>query len=328
MSDPSKPVQSSRSTTAIAQPSPPDLKSTSPANAPHVLGVEPQEQTGNGCGTTSLAMALSKVTSRPFTQAMVSAEINLTDIYTSASNMRSFANKQGIAGRLVNNLSDKEVIEAIDKGRPIVFLTDLTPDDPHDVATMHWRVIDGYQWVGQSLQLHIADPWGTTYWRSWDELGKEWNDIKAIGLDTGYNRFGLILGANANDRALGADRKDGIFATEGVVDASSDVVNDGAQVAHGRVWDLFHAVWDGLRTIGSALLYPFQLLSGGVDHSAGKTAVPPPVAQNKGLRRPRVSHKAQRVVWWDGGEKRLDRGRVLVQAPVPNGAAGLKPPTV
>jgi hypothetical protein len=306
--------------------------------APGVLGVQPQTQEGNGCGTTSLAMAMTYSTGRPFTQDMVDVEIRLTDIYTSASNMRSFARDNGVEGRLVNNLTDQEVIDNLDKKRPILFLTDLTPQDSGDIAAMHWRVIDGYKWESGKLLLHIADPWGTTYWRSWGELRVEWDDIKAVGLESGYNRFGVVLGANPSDRALGADRLTGVFATEGVIDGSSDVVNDGAQIAHGKIWYFFAALWDGIRTFFSFLLYPFQLLFGGVDHSDGKTATPPqppppqPIAHRttpKVVRElPEGRRKAKGVAWWDGGRALIDNGQRIVDVPKVKPATldGLQPP--
>ncbi len=233
-------------------------KATSPFGL--TLGVLPQTQSGNGCGTTSLAMALSYSTGAPINQTQVDAEIRLSDIYTSASNMRAYARTQGIEGQLVNNLTDKEVLGHLDKKRPIIFLSDLTPGDKSDVASMHYRVIDGYRWSGNELQLHIVDPWGKSYWRSWDSLLPEWQNIRAVGAESGYNRFGLVLGANPADQAFGSDRLHGVYATESLVDATADIINNATAVSHGKVWEFFAAIFNGLRAFFSALLLPFQAL--------------------------------------------------------------------
>lgn len=315
---------------------------------PTVLGVQPQYQSGNGCGTTSLAMALSHVLGRHVSQAEVDADIRLADIYTSASNIRSSARRHGIEGQLVNNLTDAEVIAAVDQGRPILFLTDLTPRDSGDVAAMHWRVIDGYQWRDGKLQLHIADPWGSTYWRSWDSLQAEWADMKAVGLDAGYNRFGVILGASASDRALGPDRMAGVWATEPLIDATSDVVNDAMQIGRGKIWHVFSLIWNAVRSLFSFLLLPFQLLFGNDDKSDGKTATPPPTSapapeparterheplairatgEDDSLPRvvralPREIRRARDVRWAEPDPTTRANALAMVQGPVNTGASG------
>lgn len=299
-----------------------------PSDGPRVLGVKPQEQVGNGCGTTSLAMALTYATGAPVTERQVDAEIRLTDIYTSASNMRDSAGRRGIDGRLLNNLTDAEVVDALDRGRPVLFLTDMTPEDPADVARMHWRVIDGYEWKGAALQLHVVDPWGVAYWRSWSELQPYWANIKAIGRESGYNRFGIVLGANPADKLGELDRLAGVFAVEGLVDASSDVVNDVMHVLKGKFWRVVTLVVDGLRTVISLILYPLQRLFGGVDRSAGTVAKPPAAPsppRHEGLppppstkpiivdAPPADAHVASRVRWWDGGKDSVEDASVRVR---------------
>lgn len=303
------------------------------STSPRVLGVKPILQQGNGCGTAALAMALSYLLGRPVTQKEVDAQIRLSDVFTSPSNMRDFAKKNGISARLVNNLTDAEVIQDLNQNRPIVFLTDLTPNNKTDVAMMHWRVIDGYQWSNGQLMLHIADPWDSTYWKSWNELQPEWGHIHAIGLQTGYNRFGIEL---ANQGVLGPDRLKGVFAVETGVDGTSDLINDSNRVGQGKIGNIFNIVIDILRMILSILLYPFQLL-GGSDHTSGKTAQPPAqTSANVAQVRPKVAtqplasaQSSKKAAAWDGGANRLAAGAAVTR-PVSNKTLGqgLRAPVV
>ena len=225
------------------------------------VGVVPQRQTGNSCGTTSLAMCLSKILGRPVGQHDIDAEIRLLDTFTSAENIVSSARSHGVEASMVNNLTQKEVIDAIQRGRPVVFLSDITPS-AMDLA-LHWRVIDGVSWNAEGeLVLDIQDPWGHSYTQTWTELGSEWNDIRACGLNSGYNRFGIVLGRSPNDKSLPPGRTAGISATNAATDAVQDLANRAAEIGDGD----FTAVFKGTASLfklffSMIFMWPIQFVT-------------------------------------------------------------------
>ncbi|MEK7703821.1 MAG: C39 family peptidase [Myxococcota bacterium] len=285
------------------------------------LDVEPQRQVGNGCGTTALAMALTYVLGRRVTQADIDADVRLLDVFSSASNLRDAARRHGVQARLQNNLSAREVVEYIDHGRPIVFLADLTPEDSADVATMHYRVIDGYRWHAGQLELRIADPWDVPrYWRSWDTLQPQWANIKGLGTELGYNRFGIVLGASAGDTDLPVQRLSGVHVTEAAADSVLDVLNDGARIGQGRWLSALAIVADVFRAVLALIAFPFRkLFDRGIDRSDGKNVASPTAA-------PPTPAVARQARWAQPTDRELV-ARTSIQAvePAPH-HGGLPPP--
>lgn len=262
-----------------------------PADRTRTLGVIAQRQVGNGCGTTALAMALTYSLGRRVTQGELDAEVRLLDVFSSAMNLRDAARKSGVDARLVNNLSAREVMAQIDRGRPIVFLTDLTPNDPRDLASMHYRVIDGYRWNDDRLELRIVDPWDIPRaWISWQSLQPQWANVKGLGAQLGYNRFGIVIGANTADKALPAERLSGIRVTETAADGIADVTNDAARIRRGRLASFFTGAVSLLRALVALVAFPFRKLFGWhVDGSDGNNAEPPSSVQTP----PRLARSAR-----------------------------------
>lgn len=187
------------------------------------LGTVPQRQSGNGCGTCSTAMALTTVLGRQVNQSQVDQHVRRMDIFTSPDNIGRAAEEFGIDSRMVNNLTPDEIMSNIDAGRPICFLSDMTPENTGDVATLHWRVIDGYRQEGDDMQYRVVDPHGMANWISASDLEAQWGNIEAGHMGTGFNHFGVIMGSGPDDK-LGPNRMGGARVTAFL----ADVVADGA----------------------------------------------------------------------------------------------------
>jgi hypothetical protein len=277
------------------------------------LNVVPQTQRGNSCGTTCLAMSLSKILGTRVTQNDIDAEVRLLDTFTSAQNIVSSARSHGVSASMLNHLTQKEVINAIEHGRPIIFLSDLTSSGT-DIA-LHWRVIDGFSWNEEGeLLLNIKDPWGTSYPQTWSHLSTQWSNIRAAGLNSGYNRFGIVLGKDTTDRHLPVDRTQDIAATNAMSDAAQDLANVTAQISQGRLDYVIAGIVSIFKFLFAlSVMWPIQFISSLVSStpSEGMDAVAPTKEPENML----ASAPTPKVHWFNPASKK-DLAKRSLRAPI------------
>jgi hypothetical protein len=196
-----------------------------------LLGLPQQTYTGNGCGTCTVAMALSYILGRSVTQAQIDALVRHADIFASPHNMCSAARQFDVSSRMVNRLTRAEVISNLEAHRPICIFSNMAPEDPKNSGQLHWRALDGYRYVGKALQLHVVDPEGVSSWQTWEDLQPTWAKIHSLGIDIGFDRFGIILGATTEDTKLGPDRLSGCRTLTVASDIVADAINGATDIA-------------------------------------------------------------------------------------------------
>src|SRR5207302_11412728 len=100
------------------------------------------KQTGNSCGTTSLAMVLSYMTGKPYTQAQIDKAIRRMDVFTAPKQLLEYARSQGAEAEGYNKGSWDEMMGYVDKGLPAQALIDVSADG--SVTNMHYVDIVGH----------------------------------------------------------------------------------------------------------------------------------------------------------------------------------------
>ncbi len=189
-----------------------------------------QEQVGNSCGTTSLSMLLkyhqghtlenTVTTIDKYIRAKGKLEIALPtglksfdiDGYTAPRDIVDYANSHGMRAGLKNNASTSELKAYLDKGVPIMCLTDWnfeagSYDKPAqakpDGKSAHWINVIGYDYQNnpqthkQELYFTIANPHGVIQQVSESDFKQIWSKLGlSVGgkqIDTGMNRLFVAM---------------------------------------------------------------------------------------------------------------------------------------
>lgn len=211
-----------------------------------------QEQEGNSCGTTSLSMLLkywqghnlenNVTTIDQYIRAQGQLEVALPggikkfeiDGYTAGRDIVEYAQQHGMRAGLKNNASISDIKAYIDKGVPVMCLTDWnfeggTREMPAkanpDAKSVHWVNIIGYEYQQNpeskqtELYLKIANPHGIVQRVSESDFKKIWEDIKLKAgnklINTGMDRL-LVAMVPRDDQAS-------IVAPNGTVYQAGDI---------------------------------------------------------------------------------------------------------
>jgi hypothetical protein len=164
----------------------------------------------NGCGTTSLAMALNYLSNeksqspdqQPYTQAALDVGNRELDSFSAPGMLATLAQKKGFYAGQYNEADYEEVRSHLEKKHPILALTKPFWED----NALHYVVIHGYEEGDRSEEskLVITDPADSIHpeqkrLESFQEFcTKQWNNLKLKGLPTQLNRFMLVL-SHQND---------------------------------------------------------------------------------------------------------------------------------
>jgi hypothetical protein len=100
-------------------------------------------QTGNGCGTTSLAMIASYLKGEPITQAHVDKDVRRNDIFSAPGDLVEFARDEGLAAEMYNHGTWDEMKGLLDRGIPCQAL--ISHDGSDDLGKLHLVAVVGYQ---------------------------------------------------------------------------------------------------------------------------------------------------------------------------------------
>ncbi|MCI0628317.1 MAG: C39 family peptidase [Acidobacteria bacterium] len=184
-------------------------------------------QSGNSCGTTTLAEIMSYL-GVPMTQADVDAAIRRTNIFTSPNDMIEFARDNGLEAEGYNNGTWEEVKSMIDAGYPVQAM--LTGDDSvpvnggsesFSVDGLHYIAITGYGTDPATGEEYVVyhDPNRATEQRiSVADFEKMWGDVPG-----GFDNYFLAYGRKG--AALPPGRDDGIEGTLGALDGVTNITN-------------------------------------------------------------------------------------------------------
>lgn len=220
----------------------------------------------NGCGTTSLAVALSFLSGKPgaFKQAQIDRAIRRGDMYTSPHNLVDFAKGQGFRSTVINNGSLAQIKDYVAKGVPVQVLYE--PGEKDDLL-LHYVNVVGYD--EKTDEFLIADPNDGPNDQcrleglrriSADEFADRWADLKAKNLSTGMNNVMLVHLPGENTPIKGADGQvrmsntialpegDGLGWRARAADVVSDVVNVGAK-GWEKAQDLGSKAWKAISSL-------------------------------------------------------------------------------
>lgn len=232
-------------------------ESVLPSREPDRLtGIRPglfriQEQEGNSCGTTSLSMLMkyfqghtleNTVTTidkyiranGTFSFALPTGKINdvAIDGYTAPRDIVNYARERGLRAGMENNSSISQLKAYLDKGVPVMVLTDWNFDGSNgkyptkarpDGESLHYVNVVGYEYLkaegSNKAELHlvIANPHGKLQYVPEKEFDKLWSNLELkVGdktVQTGFNQLMIAMLPRDEDAVIvapdGSSRKAG-----------------------------------------------------------------------------------------------------------------------
>lgn len=224
-----------------------------------------QEQVGNSCGTTSLSMVMKYFQGHNLENSVpnidqyirangklelmlpvVGQEDVKIDGFTAPRDVVSYARARGFRAGLQNDASVSQIKGYLDKGVPVMCLTDWNfdggswthPKDANpDAASLHWVTVLGYTYQPddkgeQEMQLVIGNPNGVVQHVSQADFEKVWTNLQlGVGnkqIETGMNRLMVAMVPKDEDYK--------IVAPDGNVYPAGDIgVPDGSDGIRGWV---------------------------------------------------------------------------------------------
>jgi hypothetical protein len=99
----------------------------------------PGQGRANACGTTTLAYVLRYlIGDEAPTRAEIDARLRRGNIFSAPTLLVAFARGLGLAARAYNGASLELVTHLVERGVPVMVLTDTTPLNLRDTANLHW----------------------------------------------------------------------------------------------------------------------------------------------------------------------------------------------
>ncbi len=216
-----------------------------------------QDQVGNSCGTTSLSMLMkfyqghslenSVPTIDKYIRGLGTFELHgpngntksyEIDSYTAPRDIVDYANERGFRAGLQNNSSISKLTAFLDKGVPVMVLTDWNFDGNNgkfpagakpDGESLHYVNVIGYEHIKpegskeSKLHLVIANPHGKIQYVPEDQFNKVWSNVKLkIGsqmIDTGFNK--MMIAMVPKDEAATITAPDGKVRKAGEISVPS-----------------------------------------------------------------------------------------------------------
>jgi len=182
---------------------PPTVPSREPPDAD--LGVVPPRQTGNGCGTCSLASVMS-YWDMPRTQEQIDASIRPFDFPTAPDGILSYARANGLRAEMKNDATVDDLVSMVDQGVPPMVLID--PDGGGN-PNLHYVTVTGYERderTGEVTHLLISNTAdGSREWVEVEDFEREWGNLHMAGIPTGLNNVMITTVPNDGRMITGAD---------------------------------------------------------------------------------------------------------------------------
>lgn len=200
-----------------------------------------QEQVGNSCGTTSLSMVLkywqghtlenTVTTIDKHIRAQGGLELNLPggkknipiDGFTAARDIVDYAKTHGMRAGMKNQASTDDLKAYLDKGVPLMCLTDWNFESGSgstqpsggkpDGKSLHWIDVIGYEYKTnpetkkQEMFLKIGNPWGVVQDVSESDFTKIWSKLSleipgGKRVETGMDRLFVAMVPRDDDKSI------------------------------------------------------------------------------------------------------------------------------
>lgn len=230
-------------------------------------------QTGNGCGTTSLAMIASYLKGESITQAHVDKDVRRNDIFSSPGDLVEFARREGLAAEMYNHGTWDEMKGLLDRGIPCQAL--ISADGSNDFDQMHYVAVVGYgrdKTTGED-QVIVHDP----QFPSQRTISlKQFNDLWAAP-PAGFDNFFIAYAPGGTPLPRG--RIDGIEGTLTTGEGVANLSNGADRLRHfydspGTLFRGTFEVGAGIgQTVGGAVYTGFQLGGAWLDNAVADIPV-------------------------------------------------------
>jgi hypothetical protein len=198
----------------------------------------------NGCGTTSLAMALNLLNSlkppssqrqTPFTRELLDTGTREWDSYASVSTLQQAARRQQFFAEVYPNLSFETLAKHLANNEPIIALINPVPARLKDDSALHYVLIDGYndnrnsQKPPNRPRIRFTDPAlksNATQWIDFETFKTDyWQTKTWRGFPIGATQVGLVLSNTSNSLPKGPP----LNLQFQVAAAANDLINQAAQ---------------------------------------------------------------------------------------------------
>lgn len=155
----------------------------------------------NGCGTTTMAMALNYVKNTDtFTREQLDTGHRENNSFTAPGMMLTAARNHGAFAEMYNNTTFDEMATHINKKHPVIGFISLDPNG--SPGYWHYVLINGYRNNPDPTKRTISyvDPaHGKAFTKNFNEFAQKWwADIPFFKNKTGFNQLSIVV-SNQDD---------------------------------------------------------------------------------------------------------------------------------
>ena len=144
----------------------------------------PGQGQANSCGTTTLAYVLRFLLGPDApAQAAIDDRVRRGNIFTAPLLLVDFARQLGLAARAYNGATPELVFDLVDRGVPVMVLTDTTPLNLEDTANLHWVAVVAH--CGD--RVGIYNPHGFQEELDLESFRAHWRQARIFGLPAWRN---------------------------------------------------------------------------------------------------------------------------------------------
>ena len=149
----------------------------------------PGQGRANACGTTTLAYVLRYLLgSFAPDRLQIDRSVRRADIFSAPKLLVGYARRQGLAGESYDGASLDDMLALVDRGIPVMVLTDLTPLNLQDTANLHWVCLIAHD----GDQLAIYNPWGLQESVDRASFEANWRECRLFGLPA-WGRYAIAV---------------------------------------------------------------------------------------------------------------------------------------
>jgi hypothetical protein len=152
----------------------------------------PGQGRANACGTTTLAYVLRYLLGDAAPDRLqIDRQVRRADIFSAPDLLAGYARRLGLAVESYNGASLDEMLALVDRGIPVMVLTDTTPLDLRDTANLHWVCLIAHDAHDGDL-LAIYNPHG--FQEAIDRASFEghWREARLFGLPA-WGRYAIAI---------------------------------------------------------------------------------------------------------------------------------------
>lgn len=170
----------------------------------------PGQGPANACGTTTLAYVLRYLLgpSAP-DRERIDRIVRRANIFSAPRLLAAYARRRGVEAQVYNGMDLDQALALVDRGIPVMVLTDTTPLNLEDTANLHWVCIVAHD----SDQIAVYNPHGFQEALDRASFEAHWREARLFGLPA-WRRYAIAVappgtwlppGDSTDFSSLGAD---------------------------------------------------------------------------------------------------------------------------